>query len=474
MESIAEYCRKYTRFTAMQRELMRRISVCFPFIADLAHADVSVYVRSTRTGYFLVLAHEKPHTVFTTADLTPAGNFVSTVEEPLVDYTMRTGKRIKGKREWMLGHIHDMYTFGIHDGNDVLAVVSFETNNDSLRIDGYAQLLETACVILVNARKALDRDMYRPMSSSDGIIITDKFNRIVFANTAAIRIYKVLGVGNIIGCHLFDRQLTMHVRKETIVVDHPYEKELEAGGLILVQRNIPIMEGGSLLRRVVIVSDVTEVRKKDKEILIKSAVIQEIHHRVKNNLQTIASLLRLQSRRTKNPEVKAALRESVNRILSISVVHEFLSQQGGEHIDVVEVTRNILRLVAQNMLDSEFELETRFTGTTIVLPSQQASNLALVVNELILNSIEHAFEGRSQGLIGLDIRRNADSYVLDLYDDGSGVPEGFDISRAKSLGLQIVRTLIQDDMGGTFMLVNEKGTHAKITIPRTIEEEDCV
>ena len=120
---------------------------------------------------------------------------------------------------------------------------------------------------------------------------------------------------------------------------------------------------------------------------IKSAVIQEIHHRVKNNLQTIASLLRLQARRSNSMEVKEALKESVNRILSISVVHEFLSQQGDENIDVMEVTKNILQLIQQNMLDSHFKLETEFIGETIILPSKQASNLALIINELILNVI---------------------------------------------------------------------------------------
>ncbi len=471
MRTLAEYCRKYTGLTAMQCELLKRINVCIPFIADLAHAHVSVYATANEKGKLILLAHEKPHTVFYSAQLNDAGTLLSAVEEPLVTYTMQTGKPVRGKREWTWGSSIDMYTFAIHDGNTVVAVVSFETNSDGFTKDAYAHLLQTACVILVNARKALDREMYRSILSSDGIIITDKFNRIVFANTAAVRIYKVLGVGSLIGCHLFDRQLTMHVTKETIASNRPYEKELEAGGLILLQRNIPLMEGGNLLRRIVILSDVTEVRKKDKEILIKSAVIQEIHHRVKNNLQTIASLLRLQSRRSKSPEVKAALKESVNRILSISVVHEFLSQQDAEKIAVVEVTKNVLQLVAQNMLDEEFHLETKFTGPEIILPSAKASNLALIVNEIVLNSIEHAFVGRSTGLIGLDIQKTEMEYRLDLYDNGSGLPPEFDISKTKSLGLQIVRTLIQDDMGGTFELDNDHGTHARITIPRTIEEE---
>ena len=175
--------------------------------------------------------------------------------------------------------------------------------------------------------------MYRAISSRDGIIITDKNERIIFANMVASRIYHVLGVSNLLGCHLFDRQLTLHIRKETILPRCPYEKEIEVGNLVLIRRDIPINEAGNLLTRIVILSDVTEIRKKDKELKIKSAVIQEIHHRVKNNLQTIASLLRLQARRSNSMEVKEALKESVNRILSISVVHEFLSQQGDENIN---------------------------------------------------------------------------------------------------------------------------------------------
>ena len=471
MAGLAEACRKFSMLTAMQCELLKHIGVCFPFVSDLTHAHVSVYVKAKQKGHFFVLAHERPHTVFCPEEFSLAGSTVPMVEEPLVDYTMRTGKPMHGKREWSLGANLDMYTFAIHDGMESIAVVSFETNGEELSRDGYTQLLKTACVILINARKSLDKDMYRSMSSSDGLIITDKYNRIVFANVAAVRIYKVLGVVNLIGCHLFDRQLTMHVTKETIASNRPYERELEAGGLILIQRNIPIMEGGSLIQRVVVISDVTEVRKKDKEILIKSAVIQEIHHRVKNNLQTIASLLRLQSRRTKSQEVKEALRESVNRILSISVVHEFLSQQDAERIDVVEVTRNILNLVAQNMLDTDFQLETRFSGANIILPSQQASNLALIVNELILNSIEHGFEHRQRGLIGLHIEEMPEAYVLDFFDDGAGLPEGFDPYKTKSLGLQIVRTLIEDDMGGSLVLENDAGTHARIKIPRRGESE---
>ena len=120
----------------------------------------------------------------------------------------------------------------------------------------------------------------------------------------------------------------------------------------------------------------------------------------------------------------------------------------------------------QNMLEPDFKLETKFKGETIILPSEHASSLALVMNELIQNSIEHGFIGCNEGVIGLNIVRESDNYLIDLYDNGTGLPEAFQKHASKSLGLQIVRTLIEDDLGGTFELYSDKGTHARINIPR--------
>ncbi|WP_196592696.1 sensor histidine kinase [Pectinatus sottacetonis] len=469
--NILDLCRSNTNLTAMRINLLQRISTTLPFIADLIMANIGLYVPAKEKDKFLIVDYVKPHTAYTPFHRNRTGVMRKSQEEPLIKYTMSTGRSMSGRREWSWGKFIEMHTEPILDSLGVAAVVSFEMEPSVTKIDGYSYLYRTACSLLSYSHRELDSYMFRPLAASDGIIIADKNNRIVFANAAAIRIYNILGVINLIGYHLFDHQLSSRIIKETISSNKPYEKELTSDSITIVRRDIPIKQGGSLLCRIVIVSDVTEVRKKDKEILIKSAVIQEIHHRVKNNLQTIASLLRLQARRSQSQEVKDALRESVNRILSISVVHEFLSQQQEEMIDVTKVTRNILNLIAQNMLRPGFKLTTEFSGGTVILPSQQASNLALIVNELILNSLEHAFVNKDEGLIGLNIIHTEADYIIELYDDGSGLPKGFETKKSKSLGLQIVKTLIEDDMNGRFELYNNKGTHARITIPRNIRGE---
>jgi two-component sensor histidine kinase len=380
---------------------------------------------------------------------------------------------IAGQREWELGMAAlEMRVYPIKDeAGNIIAAASFETSNQEAIAEGHGLLVETASMLLTMAtvNETMGRNLYRPLGTRDGIVIVDERGYVIFANSAADATYKVLGINRVIGRRVSDRQVNMRLAQKALSTGQSLEKELAAGNMILVQRAIPIFVSNIVIRTVFIIADVTELRKKEKELLVKSAVIQEIHHRVKNNLQTIASLLRLQARRTKTPEVKAALRESVNRILSISVVHEFLSQQDRGVIDVAEVTKNILDMVIQNMLEPNFNIETVFNGQTVILPSEQASSLALVINELIQNSIEHGFVGRKEGLIGVDITTTQENYQIDIYDDGIGLPDDFNLDNTNSLGLQIVRTLIENDLGGKFRLFSRSGTHAFITIPRLTE-----
>ncbi|WP_462394069.1 histidine kinase N-terminal domain-containing protein [Mitsuokella multacida] len=471
MDDITRLCRAQTRLTMLQISLLARMAIVFPFLADLAHGELKVYVKAKDPEYFLVIAQQRPHTVYLPGKDSAVGKLVRCIEEPLIKETFQTGKPARGKREWNYGSMIDMFTFGIHDGDKVIGVLNFEVDLDKLSIEGYSHLLDAAVAVLYHARHILNPEQFRPITASDGIIITDAHSRIVFADAAAQRIYRVLGVGSLRGGHLFDRQMTQHVTRETVETERPWQKEITAGGLVLIRREIVIREGGNLCMRIVIISDVTETRAKDKEIRIKSAVIQEIHHRVKNNLQAIASLLRIQARRAKTAEVKAALKESVNRILSISVVHEYLSQQGSEDIDVQEVMGHIFDLAARNMTDREFTIRTEFRGPRLILPSKCASSVALVLNELVLNAMEHAFTGRKSGLIGLVVQEDEDHWHLDFYDDGVGLPEDFETRPRHSLGLTIVQTLVEGDLGGTFSIENDErgsghGTHARLRIPK--------
>jgi two-component sensor histidine kinase len=466
-------CQKITTLTAAQIEHLDYIADSLELAADLAHAQATIYAKARSEGFLVIVAQARPNTTFVHRKTSLLGTTVHMSEEPLISRTLDEGDCISGQREWALGMLLAMRTYPVYDSSGkIIAAVSFESSSEEVNGEGYAILMETANMLLASAPVIEDRQhVLRPLSTSDGIIIVDSAGQVLFANAAAASIYKIWGAGSIIGRHIYEREVNMRLAQQALKICKPCEDEVEAGNMILVQRAIPICDGHQAERVALIVADVTEIKKKEKELLIKSAVIQEIHHRVKNNLQTIASLLRLQSRRTKSQEVKAALRESVNRILSISVVHEFLSQQDAEFIDVAEVAKNILDMVIQNMLEPDFNLQTVFNGHTVILPSEKASSLALVINELIQNSIEHGFVGRHEGVVGVDIETLSDCYKVEIYDNGIGIPPDFTPQSSSSLGLQIVRTLIESDLGGTFKLYGNNGTHASITIPR-YEEVD--
>jgi two-component sensor histidine kinase/PAS domain-containing protein len=472
MGIVGDICRKVTALTPAQIDTLDFSSGILQMAADLAHAQVTVYARAAAENFLVIIAQMKPNTSFIQYKPNLLGTTVSASEESLVWRTITSGEAISGQREWALGmEALAMRTFPLKDAaGKIIAAVSFEFSGEDESTGDHGILIETAYLLLTSPRTGFAETLYRPLSARDGIVIVDERGQIVFANTAATSIYKVFGLGRIVGRRVYDRQVNIRLAQKAFNTRQPQEAELEIGNIVLAQRALPVVRGNQTLRTIVIVADITEIKKKEKELLIKSAVIQEIHHRVKNNLQTIASLLRLQARRTKSHEVKAALRESVNRILSISVVHEFLSQQDAEYIDVAEVAKNILDLVIQNMLEPDFNIQTVFNGQKIVLPSDQAISLALAINELIQNSIEHGFVGRREGVIGVDMAILKDDYQIEIWDNGIGLPPDFQQRGSSSLGLQIIRTLIEHDLGGSFRLYSEGGTHACIIVPRGKEE----
>jgi signal transduction protein with GAF and PtsI domain len=205
----------------------------------------------------------------------------------------------------------------------------------------------------------------------------------------------------------------------------------------------------------------TALAIENARLVTNAAVIREMHHRIKNNLQNVAMLLRLQMSGEREISAREVLHESVNRILSIAAVHEVLSQRGFRLVDLREVLTRVGRAVAQNMQRPDLEVEVTVQGDEVALPSQVATSLALAVNELIQNALEHAFVGRAQGCVAVCLRRTPGALEVEVRDDGVGLSE----SSSRQLGLEIVETLVREDLAGEWWLTGDGGTTARITIP---------
>jgi len=216
----------------------------------------------------------------------------------------------------------------------------------------------------------------------------------------------------------------------------------------------------------VLVRDVTEVRRRDRQIMGKDATIREIHHRVKNNLQTVAALLRMQARRMTDPAAQAALQESVRRVASIAVVHETLSLALDENVAFDAIADKVLAMCAE-IATTGAPVQVVRSGSFGVLPAQIATPLSMVLTELIQNAVEHAYPDGREGLIEVGVHRNGEQLVVEVLDDGAGLPEGFDLAASTRLGLQIVRTLVAGELGGALALEPGPagGTRAVVRVP---------
>jgi two-component sensor histidine kinase len=221
------------------------------------------------------------------------------------------------------------------------------------------------------------------------------------------------------------------------------------------------------------IHDATEERQKEQERRIQAAMVQEIHHRVKNNLQTVAALLRMERRRAKYQETRRVLEDCESRVLSMAVVHEYLSKSEGQSINIREVAHRIIKEIRQGVISPDKQIEVSLQpGNSLYLPARQTTACALVINELLQNAVEHGFADRETGSIAVWLRDEGDAIEILIADDGEGLPPGFDLAQTGSLGLQIVQTLVKDDLKGSFELEDGAGATATIRFSKKVWEDE--
>jgi two-component system, sensor histidine kinase PdtaS len=313
----------------------------------------------------------------------------------------------------------------------------------------------------------------------DGFIRLDDAGRVVYASPNALSVYRRLGLSGDLAHHVLadlTRELVPPRRRPdeetlSVVLGGRADRDTEVGTdeVSLILRSIPLRPTGERIGALVLLRDVTDLRRRDRELVTKDATIREIHHRVKNNLQTVAALLRLQARRIDQPEARAALEEAVRRVGSIALVHETLSQAGEELVDFDEIADRLGRMVTDVAVVGAAVRVVR-RGSFGVLASEAATPLAMVVTEALQNAVEHGYPDPGsghEGTIVLEARRSGARLVVTISDDGQGLPGEFDLAASTSLGLSIVRTLVESELGGTLEMgpAAGGGTCVRIDVP---------
>lgn len=469
MATLADRIRDIADLSREEAEHLRTLCSSWQVLADLSFSDLLLYVQRSDEEVFEVCAQLRPFTSQTLYPHDMVGTKVTQPEQPIVERAFREG-RIWAQDEPVLvdGVPIRMDAVPVRHNGKVIGVVTKEGSPATSRRPGRLEQ------VYLDAAEHVSRMIadglfpsYRPVGEwprvGDGLFVLDAEGRVDWASPNALSALRRMGVAqNVLGRRIDELGLGGTPIAHALRTRSLQDGELERGDTTIVLRVIPLMGDDDLVGALALARDISEVRQKERVISVKDATIREIHHRVKNNLQTIASLLRLQGRRLNSDEAKEALRESVLRIGSIALVHETLSEDPSDAAEFGEVARRIGRMVSEGLVLPGRQIEIKVTGTAGPVGADLATPLAVTLTELLQNAIEHAFGDEAPGTIAVEVSREADEVVLIVRDDGAGIPSG--ALKGARLGLQIVRSLIQE-LSGTFDISSDGGTRVEVRVP---------
>jgi two-component sensor histidine kinase len=450
-------------------------------IADLSFADLVLWLPDREGMGFWAGAQMRPTTGPTAYVDDLVGAFIPKGRRPLLDSAYERQRVAReGDPEWRDAIPVRVEAIPVRRADRILAVIGRNTNLLGVRTPSRLELayLQTASDLtqmISNGFFPLPGQRSDHADSprvGDGFVRIDATGKVTYASPNALSVYRRLGLtGDLTGLHLAEvtRGLVPAKRRpdeETLsaVLGGRLPKDTEIGSddVVLILRSIPLRPTGEHLGALVLLRDVTDLRNRDRELVTKDATIREIHHRVKNNLQTVAALLRLQARRLDVPEGRLALEEAVRRVGSIAIVHETLSQAFDENVDFDDVADRLRLMVAEVSSRGAHVTSTR-SGSFGTLPAEVATPLAMVLTEVLQNAVEHGF-GDEAGKIVVTAQRLVGRLHVTVEDDGVGLPEGFDLDTSTSLGLSIVRTLVESELDGMLEMGAGPGGGTRVTL----------
>ena len=441
-------------------------------LADFSFSDLLLYVPVASAGgtNWLTASQVRAATGQTLYQSDLVGEYADDTDRPFIAAAAQSGQIQKGEitLPYLEAPVNMTAIPVMHEGKTI-AVLTREVSTVSGRRPG--QLERTYLSIFDDFANMIATGLFpyagRVADSSvaprvgDGVIVLDGSARVRYASPNAVSALHRIGIrANAVGQSLAELGFAQDAARVSFERREPVVEELDQEhDVTLLVRSIPILKRGAratnVIGGVVLMRDVSELRRRDRLILTKDATIKEIHHRVKNNLQTISSLLRLQGRRLSSDEAKDAIADSVRRIRTIALVHETLSREPGEDVAFVEIVRPLIQLSQESLQSSDRPVRFEVRGDGGRLPATIATPLSVVILELLQNVVDHAFgDKRRDGVVRVFLARDRDDDALHIrvIDNGVGVDEQFDIARATGLGLSIVRTLVTTELGGTISM----------------------
>lgn len=488
MPSIEEYVAGRNPLSPDEIHKLRELVADWQLLSDLSFADLILWVPirkdelSWPSGYIAV-AHIRPTTAATVFAHDVIGDEIAWGARNHIDHALSSAEIVRDTEPELFGDVMvKEETIPVLMNERVIAVISRHRNSDLMRQPSRLELNYREIAHELYRMVAEGNFPYRNAGSlfdptprvGDGLIRLDVSGVVSYASPNARSAFSRMGWTNELNGYTLGEiaesvsREKSDAREEALVTSlsgrslRRVEVENAGGTIDLIV--LPISAGADRIGAIVLLNNVTELRRRERELVTKDATIREIHHRVKNNLQTVSALLRLQARRIEDPGASQALNEAVRRIASIALVHETLSSSSDALVGFDDV---LDRLVSHAV-----DLTPRLSEISIVregalgsLESRIATPLALVITELIYNALEHGLDSEGTHLT-IRINRGESQATVTIIDDGVGLPEGFTLAGSSNLGLQIVRTLTENELRGTLQLISDdQETRAILTFP---------
>ena len=457
MASWKDILDKETDLYPTQQALLLQFSQRLSFGKAISEQGVSLLVQAKDGHLLLSGALDSSHT-----------GMVQKYEVPMnhpIQEMLRSGKPYTGLMDWeeptdtgITMESYHAYVYPIVDnGGKCIGACAFTNPVSevySSRYDEFMSIVSQTTFQGMLVPQLQQPELYEGISVLDGILFFEQDGTILYANRAAKKLGDIFGIDRRLqGTSIYSSTLKVGRIKKALEDRVGTIDEELYGDIALRQVMIPVVLGVKWKRGILVLQDKTELRKRDQELLVKNSVIKEVHHRVKNNLQSVAGLLRMQSRRSGSDDVKQALQDSIHRIESMALVHEIVSNFDEDYVALRSIIEELWRLLRQGLGSSEQRIDMEYLGDDIIISSHKASYVSLVMNELFSNLFKHAFKDRTEGQVQVEVRdirdvENHDMLHITIRDTGCGLPDDFESTRQRRLGLQIIDNLVRNELNG--------------------------
>lgn len=443
-QNLRELCMKYVKLSDGEISEILTMAELLPAIADIEEADVFIDCLMP-SGDSLVVAEAKPTKVPSSYKGSVVGMIATKENEPAVARTFRLGvgtRQMKATTQEQGVTIQTVEPIK-PDGRVIGVLIREKRTSEEIQPSEKLHLsMNRYEAIAAAVTKIRPGNNWLAECIDEALLLVDQSGIILFRNRIAEKMYKELGYVEDIQNQPYANVRLTGGDADTDEYDYSYEEAL-VGSRIISVKTVPIESG--YYSKAVLMRDITRQKEQEKELILKKTAIREMHHRVKNSLQTIVSLLNLQTRKSDNDEVREVLTETMNRILSIANTHELLASEVTDDVSLHEVLGNLNNNITRAFSGSR-KITITVDGDDFKVDSDIATSVSLVVNELIQNAVKYAFSGRKEGHIGIHVRHGGFYSELTVEDNGVGY-DASDQSR-EHLGMSIVRSVVRDKLRG--------------------------